>query len=88
MRRAGPLTSWLTNKPARFYMRDSNVSQQRASPAISSHVPSFFCVKLKKTKKYFLTHGAKYDTVRASQAGWPVSSVYMRRVSPLEAGSR
>ena len=48
MRRAGPLASCLANKQARLYMRDSIVSQHRASPAISSHVPSFFCVKLKE----------------------------------------
>ena len=86
MRRAGPLASWLANKPARFYMRDSKESQQRASPA----KPRAFIPlrKIERTRKYFLTHGAKCDTARASQAGWPVSSVYMRNISPLEAGSR
>ena len=27
-------------------------------------------------------------SARALQAGWPVSSMYMRKVSPFEAGSR
>ena len=53
MRRAGPLASWLANKPARFDMRDSKVSQPQASPAIRSHVPSSFRVKLKEQGNIF-----------------------------------
>ena len=39
---AGPLTSWFTAKAARAYMRDSTVSQPRASLGNDSHVQSFF----------------------------------------------
>ena len=34
------------------------------------------------------TLGAKSDTTRASQAGWPVSPVYKRKTNPFEVGSR
>ena len=53
MRRAGPLASWLANNAARVYMRDLIVSYPWASPANSSHVPSFFCVRFKERGNVF-----------------------------------
>ena len=50
MRWAGPLASWLTNKPARVKMRDLIVSQ----PGYWSPRAVILLCKIERTRKYFL----------------------------------